>query len=558
MKITQFAGGSFVRSLNSTVISALLSLGVVQFSTAGGVHDGTPPASTSSASGVSGPVTPSLKEAFDRMRNSIRQQYASLKDFTCKEQIERYRGSVRNPRSHKIDVITSQLSYHGDSEHYANIRQNDKPLNEIGSLSGAWSQGEYGTILHETMKALDSRVVTFVSFHDLDGAAAAVYSFDYTATDSPWDISVGGTHYSVPFLCQIWASASTGDVMRIERIAHDVPPSTGISVVNWAAVFGPTSVDGKILWLPAKAIYSVSYLNSDRHDWNQIAFSEYKPVGTNFPKKWVSVTSNGFEILGEIGPNQSQKLIAQLEDVQLALQSLTRARLRKPVRVYAFRSADEYDLCRPALWAIAFTINLPTEHYIVLGPRAGDQAAVHEYIHAMMHDTFPNLPLWLDEGLAGFYSSIELHRGYVQIGAPPEGNLEFLKRFGLSLHIAALVNFHENITNEEMAQGFYAESWLLVHMLALRPEYRPLFYEFVVQLSRGQNPEDLFRRLWNRSSDAIEDELRNYLNADRIPTERVKLSKLPNSEGKYTVVNRNDWRSSYNQLLLTLQQYWPT
>jgi hypothetical protein len=557
MKVMQFAGRSFARSLNSTIISALLWVGVVQFSTAGEVRDPTT-ASASITSGVTPAVRPSPKEVFDAMRNSIRQQYASLKDFTCKEQIERYRGSVRNPRSHKIDVITSQVSYYGDSEHYTNTRQNEKPLNEIGSLSGAWSQGEYGTILHETMMALNSRALKFVSFHDLDGAPAAVYSFNYTATDSPWDISVGGTHYFVPFLCQIWASVANGDVMRIERIAHDVPPSTGISVVNWAAVFSPTSVDGKILWLPAKAIYSVSYLNSDRHDWNQVVFSEYRPFGTTFSKTWVNVKRNSFEILGDIGSNRSQKLIAQLEDVHLALQSLTGARLRKPIRVYAFRSAEEYDLCHPALWSIAFAINLPAEHYIVLGPRAGNQAAAHEYIHAMMHDSFPNLGLWLDEGLASFYSTIELHRGYIQIGAPPEGDLEFLKRFGLPLHIAALVNFHESIKDEQMAQGIYSESWLLVHMLALSSEYRPRFYEFIAALSQGQDPESLFRRLWNRSSDEIEDELRNYLNADHVPTERVKLPKLPNAQGKYIVVNRGDWRPSYNRLLQTLQQYRPT
>ena len=74
----------------------------------------------------------------------------------------------------------------------------------------------------------------------------------------------------------MWASPATGDILRIDRIAYDVPGQTGISGVNWAVMFGENEADGKAFWLPTKGVYSVSYLNSDRHEWNEIAFSDYK------------------------------------------------------------------------------------------------------------------------------------------------------------------------------------------------------------------------------------------------------------------------------------------
>ena len=212
----------------------------------------------------------------DRVRASAERVFADLTNFVCGEQIERFRGSAHNPEGHRVDVITSQVSYFGNVEHYSDIFQNSKPLRQIDSLSGAWSEGEYGTILRETVTALRSRAIKFIAFSRLENKTAAVYGFDYGPADSPWDIAVSGSHYAIPFHSQVWASPETGNILRIDRIARDVPEETGIVGVNWAVMFGPKQADGKTFWLPTKGVYSVSYLNSDRHEWNEIAFSGYK------------------------------------------------------------------------------------------------------------------------------------------------------------------------------------------------------------------------------------------------------------------------------------------
>jgi hypothetical protein len=284
MKITQLSIGLFARGLTSTVLfSALLSLGGTESLAAGVLPTGYPAGNQnqSNASVEGAAALPSPSELLVRVRVSAEHVYRTLTNFVCNEQIERYRGSAHNPSVRKVDVITSEVSYSSNAEHYADIYQNNKPLGQIGALSGAWSEGEYGTVLRETVKALESRTVKFVSFSILEGKTAAVYSFDYTAGDSPWDIAVAGVHYTLPFHGQVWASPVTGDILRIDRIAHDVPMGTGISGVNWAVMFGPMQAEGKNFWLPVKGVYSVSYLNSDRHEWNQIAFSGYKHYGSD-------------------------------------------------------------------------------------------------------------------------------------------------------------------------------------------------------------------------------------------------------------------------------------
>jgi hypothetical protein len=280
MKLNQLTRGLFAYRLAPTVLFAILSVGGAETYAAPVLSAGhNVPAQSqtnNSAQLTSGSVKLSPSELLDRVRISAELVVVNLSNFACSEQIDRYRGSAHHAAGHKVDVITTRVSYSNESEHYSDVHQNSKPLHQIAGISGAWSAGEYGTILRETVKALRSRSIQFVSFSTLEGKTAAVYRFDYTAQDSPWDISVSGVHYPLPFHGQVWASPTTGDILRIDRIAYEVPVETGISAVNWAVMFGPSQADGKTYLLPMKGVYSVSYLNSDRHEWNEIAFSDYK------------------------------------------------------------------------------------------------------------------------------------------------------------------------------------------------------------------------------------------------------------------------------------------
>ena len=223
-------------------------------------------------------VTGSL---LDRVIDSASQMYNDLTNFVCREDIERYKGSSHNPAGRKLDLITSTVSYDRDAEHYTDIYQNNKRLNRIRGLSGAWSEGEYGTLLGETLKALQSGKIGSISPSTLDGVPAVVYSFDSSADDSPWDIDVAGRHYSLAFRGQVWVSPATAQVLRVDRIATDIPERIGIAVINWSVSFGMQTADKRAFWLPTKAVYSVSYLEECRREWNLIAFSGYRRYGSD-------------------------------------------------------------------------------------------------------------------------------------------------------------------------------------------------------------------------------------------------------------------------------------
>jgi hypothetical protein len=219
-------------------------------------------------------------DLLSRVRQSADEVYASLSSFVCRENIERYKGAAHDMKGHQVDRITSMVSYENDTEHYTEILQNRKERSRIAGMSGAWTEGEYETFLREAQKALNSRLLELLPSSVLDGMPAAVFMFDANEHDSPWDFATAQKHYILPFRGQIWVSPETGEILQIDRISTEVPAETGIASVNWSVHFGDVSVNGKNYRLPTKAVYSVTYVNSDRHEWNIIALSDYKRFGS--------------------------------------------------------------------------------------------------------------------------------------------------------------------------------------------------------------------------------------------------------------------------------------
>ena len=86
------------------------------------------------------------------------------------------------------------------------MRQNDRSRASLPEIMGAWSEGEFGTLLQQTGKLLKLQPVSFVSFDNLNGIPTAIYRFVVPEKDSPWDLSVGAQHYKIPFSTDVWIS----------------------------------------------------------------------------------------------------------------------------------------------------------------------------------------------------------------------------------------------------------------------------------------------------------------------------------------------------------------
>jgi tetratricopeptide (TPR) repeat protein len=129
------------------------------------------------------------------------------------------------------------------------------------------------------------------------------------------------------------------------------------------------------------------------------------------------------------------------------------------------------------------------------GPLGEDARRViqHELAHRFVRNTITFCPVWLNEGLAEYFSTFELDQGIARFGKRPFYNLHYGSSVAVLPSLEQLVaadwrTFHE--PREE--PRYYAGSWALVHYLEHTPALRPRFRDFQRRLAIGEEPRPAF------------------------------------------------------------------
>jgi hypothetical protein len=117
----------------------------------------------------------------------------------------------------------------------------------------------------------------------------------------------------------------------------------------------------------------------------------------------------------------------------------------------------------------------------------------HELTHALLHSVLKDVPIWLDEGLAGFF---ELQPA--QDGVNPQ-HLEYLRRGPFQPSLGRL----EKLTEvADMGKQEYREAWAWVHlMLRGDPTARQVLRDYLQGLRAKSKPGPLGPRLKDVLSD---------------------------------------------------------
>jgi hypothetical protein len=242
--------------------------------------------SAHSAAAESAAVSGTEPLAKIRLANEL--LYSDLQSFVCNERMDRYRGSLGGVEGRRIDTVLTKVSFENGVEHYTDIRQNNRSRAHISSISGAWSEGEFGTLLRQTQALLGSQVVLFQAETELNGVAAVLYRFEVSEQDSPWDLEVEAAHYHLPFRTDVWVSLSSGQILKIERTSTAIPSETRISEVRWSVSLEMVELNGKTWLLPTSGEYEVSYEESNRREWNLMSFSDYHRYGSEVALRFAS------------------------------------------------------------------------------------------------------------------------------------------------------------------------------------------------------------------------------------------------------------------------------
>jgi hypothetical protein len=196
--------------------------------------------------------------------------------------------------------------------------------------------------------------------------------------------------------------------------------------------------------------------------------------------EWIRVETQNFIVYGETGERRVREVAAEFERFREAMARVLPGAARPaavPTVVMVFGSERSFQPYKPRFNGKPIKLNgcfYSTEDMNHVAMVDGDTAEslrtiFHEYVHLVISNMMPNMPLWLNEGLAEYYSTFEVQSDGRRaiLGRVIPNHLALLNQRSM-FRIEELLTIDESSSayNEGERQTlFYAQSWALVHML---------------------------------------------------------------------------------------------
>lgn len=224
-----------------------------------------------------------------------------------------------------------------------------------------------------------------------------------------------------------------------------------------------------------------------------------KPIAFPSDASWQRAATPHFDIISAAGERRTREIGVRLETLAAALSDLrpdsandARARVllfgkRRDAQPYFDVLTNRSNSHVTGLFVAqrdrgAMIIDASREN-------ASDRTPYHELVHYLLASNSRRLPLWLEEGLAEFYSNAQLGRGELTVGYLIPEHMQLLAR-RVPLPVSKL--FALKFESEAAAQSiFYAQSWAAVDYL-IRND-RNAFRAFVNDLANGTDADAALR-----------------------------------------------------------------
>jgi hypothetical protein len=298
-----------------------------------------------------------------------------------------------------------------------------------------------------------------------------------------------------------------------------------------------------------------------------LVFAVLLPRSAAAEPKWVRVDTPNFIIIGAVGEGRLRSIGTQFEGFREALSRLLSSRVTTtavPTVVVVFPDDKTLDPFKPVYQGKKVQIGglfVPRQdvNYILIGPDQGSdslRSVFHEYAHLVVSNVAPDLPVWMNEGLAEYYSSFELGNDgrSVMFGRPIDAHIrELLTEVWMPVGTLVATTHDSPQYNENSRRSvFYAESWLLVHMLQVgKPDRQPAFMEYLREITNGRPPDAAWHNHFN--DDEIYKALRNYSQQYVMQGRRYTLSdQIVKNPGVAVPITPAGVETTFGELSLAL------
>ena len=243
---------------------------------------------------------------------------------------------------------------------------------------------------------------------------------------------------------------------------------------------------------------------------------------------WVRVETPNFIVYGEPGERRVREVADEFERFREALARVIPAAATPaavPTVVVVFGSQRAFEPYLPRfngkpMRLGGYFFSSDDMNIVALADKSPDESLrtiFHEYVHLVLDNMSRGLPLWLNEGLAEYYSTFEVADGgrRALIGKTIASHLQLLNSRKLLTIPELLAVEHDSPDYNEGARQslFYAQSWALVHMLvAGSPNRAPLLAEYGRLVADGMPSLEAWQQVFKAQN--IGGELERYVGQD--------------------------------------------
>ena len=296
-----------------------------------------------------------------------------------------------------------------------------------------------------------------------------------------------------------------------------------------------------------------------------VSIAQAAPVSA----EWRRLDSPNFVVVGDVGAGTLHDIAVRFEGFRETLSRVLSERVTAtavPTVVIIFPSDRAFTPFKPRyegkpIDLSGLFVGGRDLNFIALRSDSNEDAmriVFHEYAHLIIANVARNIPAWLNEGLAEYYSTYEVGRDGKEalIGrAIPSHLIRLNDTTLLPLKELLAVTHDSPLYNEgDRRSVFYAQSWALTHLLQLgEPPRTKKLGAYLNSLGQGEPPAVAWEQAFE--ADPIERDLRNYIARRGFNAYRYRFpDKLATFEASAAPLPLHDAEAFLAELLVAQQR----
>lgn len=245
---------------------------------------------------------------------------------------------------------------------------------------------------------------------------------------------------------------------------------------------------------------------------------------------WHRITTPNFVLISDLSKSNALELAEQVEKFRqfIAIVTSVNDKLEiRPITIFATKRGTSFDFFSNEKNSLRkhtgfFNDTLPATYAVVkLRGRHLARNNLHTYFHEYVHylaatSTSYDLPYWFSEGFAEYLASIEfIGKDKVNYGKPLHHHLQYIHNSRWVPVAEILAERRGEHKNPNRIRKTYSQGYYLTHYFYADDQRRKNLLEFINLRNGGMALEEAAERALGMSLDALNDEVKRYVNAPK-------------------------------------------